>query len=92
VLSTLENLGFCKLGEGGAFVQTGRIGLGGALPVNLDGGGLSSTIRECGASSGHRGVRQLRGEADGRARSRMRRSRFATAPAAGSASSTAARP
>ena len=42
VLETLENLGFCKKGEGGAFVQNGRIGLGGALPVNTDGGGLSS--------------------------------------------------
>jgi acetyl-CoA C-acetyltransferase len=42
VLETLENLGFCKLGEGGAFVAGGRIGLGGELPVNLDGGGLSS--------------------------------------------------
>lgn len=42
LLLTLENLGFCKPGEGGGFVQGGRIGLGGALPVNPDGGGLSS--------------------------------------------------
>ena len=63
VLSTLENLGFCKLGEGGPFVQNGRIGLGGELPVNLDGGGLSSN------HPGMRGiflvieaVKQLRGE------------------------------
>jgi acetyl-CoA C-acetyltransferase len=63
VLATLENLGFCKLGEGGAFVQNGRIGLGGELPVNLDGGGLSSN------HPGMRGiflvieaVKQLRGE------------------------------
>ncbi|MFV0524453.1 MAG: acetyl-CoA acetyltransferase [Acidimicrobiales bacterium] len=42
VLATLENLGFCKPGEGGAFVENGGIGLGGHLPVNLDGGGLSS--------------------------------------------------
>jgi len=63
VLSTLENLGFCALGEGGPFVQGGRIGLGGELPVNLDGGGLSSN------HPGMRGiflvieaVKQLRGE------------------------------
>jgi len=62
LLVTLENLGFCKPGEGGDFVQEGRIGLGGALPVNPDGGGLSSN------HPGMRGiflvieaVRQLRG-------------------------------
>jgi acetyl-CoA C-acetyltransferase len=42
VLATLEALGFCKPGEGGAFCEDGRIGLGGPLPVNTDGGGLSS--------------------------------------------------
>jgi acetyl-CoA acetyltransferase len=63
VLLTLENLGFCKPGEGGSFVRGGRIGLGGALPINLDGGGLSSN------HPGMRGiflvieaVKQLRGE------------------------------
>jgi acetyl-CoA acetyltransferase len=63
VLLTLENLGFCKPGEGGAFVEGGRIALGGALPVNPDGGGLSSN------HPGMRGmflvieaVKQLRGE------------------------------
>lgn len=66
-LVTLENLGFCKRGEGGAFVEGGRIGLGGALPVNPDGGGLSSN------HPGMRGiflvieaVRQLRAECEGR--------------------------
>ena len=42
VLATLENLGFCEAGAGGDFVSNGGIGLGGALPVNPDGGGLSS--------------------------------------------------
>ena len=37
----LEDLGFCAKGEGGAFVQNGRIGPGGVLPVNTNGGGLS---------------------------------------------------
>ncbi len=63
VLATLEGLGFCKPGEGGAFCAGGRIGLGGALPVNTDGGGLSSN------HPGMRGIflvieatKQLRGE------------------------------
>ncbi len=42
VLVTLESLGFCKRGEGGDFVGGGRLGLGGSLPINTDGGGLSS--------------------------------------------------
>jgi acetyl-CoA acetyltransferase len=37
----LEDLGFCKKGEGGAFVSGGRIGPKGSLPVNTNGGGLS---------------------------------------------------
>jgi acetyl-CoA acetyltransferase len=64
VLTTLEGLGFCARGEGGGFCADGRIALGGALPVNTDGGGLSSN------HPGMRGIflvieatRQLRGEA-----------------------------
>jgi acetyl-CoA C-acetyltransferase len=67
VIVTLEALGFCKPGEGGSFVQGGRIGLSGEIPVNPDGGGLSSN------HPGMRGiflvieaVRQLRGECEGR--------------------------
>jgi acetyl-CoA acetyltransferase len=37
----LEDLGFCAKGEGGRFVEGGRIAPGGALPVNTNGGGLS---------------------------------------------------
>lgn len=63
VLATLEALGFCARGEGGAFVSGGRIGLGGALPVNPDGGGLSSNHPGMrGIFLVIEGVRQLRGE------------------------------
>ena len=42
VLLTLEGLGFCKKGEGGPFVEDGKLRVGGSLPTNTDGGGLSS--------------------------------------------------
>jgi acetyl-CoA C-acetyltransferase len=66
VLVTLEDLGFCAKGNGGAFVSDGNLIAGaGALPFNTDGGGL------CNNHPGNRGgltkvveaVRQLRGEA-----------------------------
>ncbi|WP_087927644.1 thiolase C-terminal domain-containing protein [Streptomyces albireticuli] len=64
-LVALEDLGFCAKGEGGAFVADGRLTIGGELPVNTDGGGLSA------CHPGMRGlfllveaVRQLRGEAE----------------------------
>ncbi len=64
VLLSLEDLGFCKKGDGGAFVADGKLGPGGALPANTDGGGLSF------CHPGMRGmfllveaVRQLRGDA-----------------------------
>ncbi|MDE2440937.1 MAG: thiolase [Betaproteobacteria bacterium] len=37
----LEDLGFCKKGEGGDFVGSGVTGPGGSLPVNTNGGGLA---------------------------------------------------
>ncbi len=66
VLMQLEDLGFCRKGEGGRFVADGNLISGtGRLPVNTDGGGL------CNNHPGNRGgmtkvieaVRQLRGEA-----------------------------
>jgi acetyl-CoA acetyltransferase len=41
VLLTLESLGFCGKGEGGAFVSKQRTAPGGAFPMNTNGGGLS---------------------------------------------------
>ncbi|MCX4828591.1 acetyl-CoA acetyltransferase [Streptomyces sp. NBC_00006] len=65
-LVTLEDLGFCAKGEGGAFVEKGRLLHDGELPTNTDGGGLSAQ------HPGMRGLfllveaaRQLRGEAGG---------------------------
>jgi acetyl-CoA acetyltransferase len=43
VLLALEDLGFCKKGEGGAFVEDGKLGPGGAFPAQTSGGGLSYT-------------------------------------------------
>ncbi len=41
VLVTLEELGFCGKGEGGAFVSNQRTAPGGDFPMNTNGGGLS---------------------------------------------------
>ncbi|PKK13539.1 thiolase family protein [Thermomonospora sp. CIF 1] len=42
VLVSLEDYGFCAKGEGGAFVESGVLGPGGALPTNTGGGQLSA--------------------------------------------------
>ena len=58
----LEDLGFCKKGEGGAFVSGGRIAPGGELPVNTNGGGLSCVHPGMyGLYTVIEAVRQLRG-------------------------------
>jgi acetyl-CoA acetyltransferase len=60
VLLTLEDYGFCKKGEGGAFVEGGRIEIGGDLPVNT-GGGLLSQAHGSGALLVTEGAIQIRG-------------------------------
>jgi acetyl-CoA acetyltransferase len=68
VLVELESLGFCKHGEGGPFVEGGRITLGGALPINTHGGLLSQGHPGTPGGMGHvvEAVRQLRGECGAR--------------------------
>ena len=68
VIVELEDLGFCAKGEGGRFVEGGRIGLGGELPITTHGGLLSFGHPGLGGGFFHviEGVRQLRGEAGAR--------------------------
>ncbi len=59
----LEATGFCKPGEGGAFVSGGRTAPGGAFPMNTNGGGLSyQHTGMYGIFTIIEAVRQLRGE------------------------------
>jgi acetyl-CoA acetyltransferase len=60
VLTQLEDYGFCKKGEGGAFVSSGALKLDGALPTNTSGGQLSETHNE-GMLQIVEGARQLQG-------------------------------
>lgn len=63
VLVTLEDYGFCEKGEGGAFVEDGRLGPGGALPTNTGGGQLSGYYM-WGMTPLSEGVLQLQGNAE----------------------------
>jgi acetyl-CoA acetyltransferase len=61
VIAQLEDYGFCKKGEGGPFVASGALELGGALPTNTSGGQLSEAHVE-GMLQIVEAVRQLRHE------------------------------
>ncbi len=63
-----EDLGFCKKGEGGRFIEEGKSYIGGKIPINID-GGLKSKGHPLGATGVSMTVevtRQLRGEANKR--------------------------
>jgi acetyl-CoA C-acetyltransferase len=66
VIMQIEDLGFCKKGEGGKFVADGNLISGtGKLPFNTDGGGLCNNhpANRGGMTKVIEAVRQLRGEA-----------------------------
>jgi len=68
VIAELEDLGFCPKGEGGRFVEGGRIRPGGELPVATHGGLLSAVHPGLAGGMFHvvEAVRQLRGECGAR--------------------------
>ena len=78
----LEDLGFCRKGEGADFVRRNTFTVGGTLPLNTSGGQLS--VGQAGAAGGFLGMveamRQLTGERSAR-RSRMRGSGSSAASA-----------
>ena len=57
---SLEGYGFCERGEGAAFTENGAIEIGGRLPVNTSGGGMSEAYVH-GFNLINEGVRQMRG-------------------------------
>jgi acetyl-CoA acetyltransferase len=65
VILHVEDYGWCKKGEGGAFVAAGNIGPGGEIPVNTNGGWMAGY--HLGDMGGFiEGVVQLRGDAGAR--------------------------
>lgn len=63
VIMQLEDYGFCRRGEGGAFVEAGHIRFkGGSIPVNTHGGNLSEAYA-VGMTHLREAVEQIRGSA-----------------------------
>ena len=62
-----EDLGFCKRGQGGKFIEEGQAHIGGKMPVNVDGGLLAKghPVGATGAAHIISIAKQLRNEADG---------------------------
>ncbi len=61
VIMSIEDHGFCNVGEGGSFVEGGRLEIGGGLPINTSGGNLAEAYIH-GFELVAEGVRQMRGE------------------------------
>lgn len=63
-----EMMGFCEIGEGGKYVESGATTLGGEKPINLSGGLVSKghPVGATGLSMIHELTLQLRGEAGDR--------------------------
>ncbi|ROZ50264.1 hypothetical protein EEB13_10715 [Rhodococcus sp. WS3] len=67
VVFGLESAGFCAVGEGGTFAESGALRLDGSLPTNTAGGFLSfSHAGSCSLFTLIELVEQLRGDAGGR--------------------------
>ncbi|MBI5843897.1 MAG: thiolase family protein [Deltaproteobacteria bacterium] len=64
-LRQAENLGFCPIGEGGRFAESGASRIGGRLPINTSGGLISRghPVGASGLAQIHELTTQLRGEA-----------------------------
>lgn len=50
----MEDLGFCKKGEGGKFIESGATRIGGKVTVNISGG-----LKACGHPIGATGIKQI---------------------------------
>jgi len=64
-LMAYENLGFCKLGEGGKLIEEAQTYIDGDIPVNIDGGllGKGHPIGATGGSQVRTMIMELRGDA-----------------------------
>ncbi|MBN1502072.1 thiolase domain-containing protein [Candidatus Woesearchaeota archaeon] len=67
-ICAIEDLGFCKKGEGGRFTEQGNTEIGGRIPVNTSGGlkAKGHPVGATGVAQTIEAVLQLRGEANGR--------------------------